>query len=223
MLGIFLQEALKTQFPIDRNLQVIYKNPNLDVEDDGFLKQPISMFYTFAPLNDYNKNYSFRDIEVEGLGLIPIESTGVNRAFSYYEADNKTLQTTSLCEANTLIDYPCRYDYDIFDIEHIQAYSKLTDNNNGCMLVEVTQKYNRNGEQEGILSECFKVRIGFCTGNEEEDFYHEYLNLTYTPDICINPSFTTLCSPEFYADKNMLRQTKRKRNYRNREHANQNM
>ena len=200
MLGIFMQEALKTQFLLDRSLSYLSNCQLKGVEDDGFLAQPISRFYTFAPLNNFNCNYSFRNSDVEKLGLIPIKTNGTHRTFSYYEADNKTLKTTSECESNTLIDYPCKYDYNIFNIENIQAYAKLTDNNNGCMLVEVTQQH-RNGEPESIVSESFKVKIGFCTGSEEEDYYNDYLNGAWEPNICINPSFSLLCSPEFYAIK----------------------
>ena len=200
MQGLLLQEVLKTQFPLDRSLQSIYScDINSTTNDNGYLTQPISMFYTFSPLNNPISNYHIYDnssVKAKDLGLIPTNRKEIN----YYLEDSKTLKTSIVDEnsATVIFDYPCQYKYDVFDIKNIQAYYELTDNNNGCMVVEITQQYTSNGKVESILSEAFKVKVGFCTGSEEEDFYHASIGAS-TIRVCYNPAMSTLVSPTFYS------------------------
>ena len=200
MQGLLMQEALKTQFPLDRSLQSVYFNTTETIEgDDGYLMQPISMFYNFSPLSNLRCNYHLYDnsrTTADDLGLLLVKD---RKEVKYFDENNKTLKTSILDEdsAHVIFDYPCRYDYNIFDIKNIQAYYSLTDNNNGCMIVEVTQQYC-GGRAESIVSQAFKVKVGFCTGSEEEDFYHEAIRGS-SERFCYNPSFSTLCSPLFYA------------------------
>ena len=194
MQGLLLQEVLATQFAMDRSLNYISTERETIEGDDGYLTQPISQFYNFRPLNSLTSNDRVLAGNFKELGLIEQPHL---RKFNYYEADHKTLKTGILEDNTVIMDYPCEYSLNIFDTNIVKKYRDLTDNNNGCMLVEVTQQYNGHGA-ESIISEAFKVKVGFCTGSEEEDFYHEAIGSSYE---CIryNPSFSTLVSPSFYA------------------------
>ena len=196
MQGLLLQEVLKTQYNLNRNLGYLYLDKSEVLpNDNGFLKQPISRFYTFRPLSNPSNNYSVLGNNFKELGLKEIK--GNTRKYAYYEEDGITLKEEGI-STDVIIDYPCDYNYDIFDIEHIQSYAKISDNNNGCMIVDVTQRYDKGtNNPERIISEAFDVKVGFCTGWEETNFYSPViLNID---DIEYNPAFSTLVSPVFYA------------------------
>ena len=227
MLALFLQELMKTMYPLDRSLQSNYyqkdkelmvrdslerikaSNIRLGMHEEGllssedlyYLQLPISKHFNFLPLNSHNNNYHapVNKELFEELGLIYPNST--ERVYPYYKQDSHNIDMLSedISREVTLFNYPCKHSLNIFSPKVIQAYSRLTDNNNGCMLVEVTQVYEEDGRPETITSEAFKVKISFCTGSEEEDlYYHTDWGNIYFENI--NPSFTTLFSPTFYAN-----------------------
>ena len=199
MLALLMQEILKTQYNMDRNMSYIQLDTEPMLNDDGYLTQPISMFYTFSPLNSPIRNYPFSETNAKDLGLKKLELFDETkpRTVRFYGADGKTLQEEVTDEPTTLFDYPIDFDYNIFDINNVRQYYDLTDNNNGCMIVEVTQEYRNDGNAENIISQAFKLKIGFCIGSEEEDFYHEAIQpaISYPT---YNPAFTTIVSPDFY-------------------------
>lgn len=198
MQGLLLQEVLATQFQMDRSLNVIYTSPNAEIieGDDGYLLQPISRYYNFKPLNSLSNNDRVLTGNFKELELIEQPKP---REFSYYEADHKTLKKELDLEGTVIMDYPCDYKLNIFDTNILKKYRDITDNNNGCMIVEVTQVYDKdNREAESIVSNAFNVKVGFCTGSEEEDFYHETIGSCYDR-VVYNPSFSVIVSPSFYA------------------------
>lgn len=197
MPALFMQEVLKTTYNLDRSMSYLSLETAPMPNDDGYLTQPISMFYTFRPLNSPTHNYGFYNNDPKKLGLL----TTNQKTVIFYEADGKTLRTESKDDPTTVFEYPMEYTYDIFDISNIREYFELSDNNNGCMIVEVTQQYNKDGTAKCIISEAFKVRIGFCTGSEEEDFYYVLNNNSDSVLVNYNPKFTTLVSPEFYTSE----------------------
>ena len=200
MQGLLLQEVLKTQFNMDRSMSYICSDTEPMPNDDGYLTQPISMFYTFSPLNSPKNNYSFRGNKWKALGLkeLKLFNETKPRTVRFYGADNKTLQEEDTKEPTTLFEYPMDYNYDIFDVENIREFYDLTDNNNGGMVVEVTQQYGNDGSTETIISQAFKVKVGFCTGSEEENFYHESIGQCYDR-VVYNPAISTIVSPDFYS------------------------
>lgn len=228
MLALFLQELMKTMYPLDRSLRsnfyqkdtdllirdslerikasinrlIIDEEGLLNSEDLYYLQLPISKHFNFLPLNSFNNNnYSVRtDRELfKELGLVFPNST--KRVYPYYKQNSHDVDvlTEDISQEVNLFNYPCKSSLNIFSPKVIQAYSRLTDNNNGCMLVEVTQVYRKDGRPETITSEAFKVKISFCTGSEEEVLYYNAKeeNIYFEN---INPSFTTLFSPTFYAN-----------------------
>ena len=225
MLALFLQELMKTMYPLDRSLQSSYYQKDeelmvkdslerirasinrlitdeeglLNLEDLNYIQLPISKHFNFSPLNSNNYHARTNREEFEKLGLI--FPKGNIRFYPFYKQDshNVDVLTEDISQKVTLFNYPCKPSLNIFSPKVIQAYSRLTDNNNGCMLVEVTQVYEEDGRPETITSEAFKVKISFCTGSEEETLYDktEGENIYFEN---INPSFTTLFSPAFYSN-----------------------
>ena len=72
-------------------------------------------------------------------------------------------------------------------------YGNMTDNNNGMMLVEVTQKYE--GKSPRTYGDMFSIKVGFCLGYEEVYYYHDHMN----ESICLEPKFDRLVDMEEYA------------------------
>ena len=145
MPSLFLQEVLKSVYPLDRKLEYIRT-------DENNKKLPIDYFYTFEPLNNPQNNY----------------------------ITNKKVET----------DNP---EEDIWRREVRMRYGRQTDNNNGLMLVEVTQLYN--GNSPATYGEMFKVKVGFALGDEEVCMSHPHLQHW----IDIEPCFDRLVSMEEYA------------------------
>ena len=85
---------------------------------------------------------------------------------------------------------------DIWRKEVRVRYGKQTDNNNGMMLVEVTQLFKDNGEPESY-GRKFEVKVGFCLGYEETYYYNNKLN----DSIELEPHFERLVSMKEYATK----------------------
>jgi hypothetical protein len=82
---------------------------------------------------------------------------------------------------------------DIWKPEVRIRYGNMTDNNNGLMLIEVTQKFDKDGLPE-TYGAMLSVKVGFALGNEETGFYHN--NLRHRIDI--EPDFARLVSMEEY-------------------------
>ena len=85
---------------------------------------------------------------------------------------------------------------DVFDIDTINKYADKTDNNNGGMIVEVTQKFDSNGNAK-TYGDMLDVKISFVLGDEECDFYHEH----FKHSIEIEKPFTRLVSSKEFITK----------------------
>lgn len=83
---------------------------------------------------------------------------------------------------------------DIWKREVRIRYGNMTDNNNGMMLVEVTQNY-RGGEPINYGSGMLSVKVGFCLGYEETAYWQKHMK----ESIHIEPDFDRLVSMEEYA------------------------
>ena len=83
---------------------------------------------------------------------------------------------------------------DIWDKNVRVRYGNMTDNNNGMMLVEVTQLYKDNGEPVDY-GKMLDIKVGFCLGQEEIYYHHKKLN----DSIKIEEEFERLVSMEEYA------------------------
>ena len=83
---------------------------------------------------------------------------------------------------------------DIWKPEVRIRYGNMTDNNNGMMLVEVTQNYEDNGDVQSY-GHVVSAKIGFALGSEEVYYYHEHLR----DSIQIEPEFDRLVSMEEFA------------------------
>ena len=55
---------------------------------------------------------------------------------------------------------------DVFDVRTAKEFFDQTDNNNGGMVIEITQKYYDNGEPKEY-GDMFDIKIGFMLGSEE--------------------------------------------------------
>ena len=85
---------------------------------------------------------------------------------------------------------------DIWRKEVRVRYGNQTDNNNGLMLVEVTQKFDSNGNPK-TYGDCLDVIVGFCLSYEEIYYYNDKLN----NGIKLEPEFVRLVNMEEYATK----------------------
>ncbi len=83
---------------------------------------------------------------------------------------------------------------DIWRPEVRIKYGNMTDNNNGLMLVEVTQLYDSQGEVRHYGS-MLSVKIGFVLGCEETGIWHDNLR----SKVRIEPDFVRLVSMEEFA------------------------
>ena len=83
---------------------------------------------------------------------------------------------------------------DIWRPEVRIRYGNRTDNNNGLMLVEVTQNYDSSGNVERY-GHMLSVKVGFTLGNEETYFWTNPLK----EGIQIEPNFVRLVSMEEFA------------------------
>lgn len=84
---------------------------------------------------------------------------------------------------------------DIWKREVRVKYGNQTDNNNGLMLVEVTQLYN--GNSPATYGNMFDVKIGFALGDEEVCMSHPHLKYC----IDVEPCFDRLVSMEEFAQR----------------------
>lgn len=150
MLAYLLQEVLKADYPLDRNLMYLYSS---ELEKEG--KVPLDYFYTFESLSNENNNY----------------------------ITNKQVATDDESE-------------DIWRSEVRQRYGKITDNNNGMMLVEVTQLYK--SAKEPVTSDgMFEVKVGLCLGNEETTDYMSDIKC----ELRLEQDFDRLVSIEEYINR----------------------
>ena len=128
MPAYLTQEVLKSVYPLDRNLESLYRNK----EDK---KLPLDYFYTFEPLSNESNNY----------------------------ITDKEVKTDDPNE-------------DIWNADVRVRYGNMTDNNNGLMLVEVTQLFDDKEETKPrTYGDKFKVKVGFALGYEELGYYHKNL------------------------------------------------
>lgn len=64
---------------------------------------------------------------------------------------------------------------DIWNTDVRVRYGKMTDNNNGLMLVEVTQLFDDTDAKPRTYGDKFKVKVGFALGYGETSYYHKNL------------------------------------------------
>ena len=83
---------------------------------------------------------------------------------------------------------------DIWRPEVRARYGNQTDNNNGLMLVEVTQNYRDNGDIQSY-GNMLSIKVGFALGNEETSYWNNHLK----ESIKLEPDFVRLVSMEEYA------------------------
>ena len=78
---------------------------------------------------------------------------------------------------NYITDMEVSKDEDVFSIPVIQKYFRQTDNNNGGLIVEVTQKYDEDGRVR-TYGDMLDVKYAFILGSEEcgtySSLYREY-------------------------------------------------
>ena len=82
---------------------------------------------------------------------------------------------------------------DIWRPEVRVRYGRQTDNNNGLMLVEVTQNYDKEGKPV-TYGHMVSVKVGFALGSEEISIEHPHLKNW----IDVEPEFDRLVSMEEY-------------------------
>ena len=85
---------------------------------------------------------------------------------------------------------------DVFSIPTIVKYGNQTDNNNGGLIIELTQKYNDNGEPK-TYGDMFDMRYAFVLGNEETYVWNSELKV----DIDIEAPFTRLITVNEFASR----------------------
>ena len=113
------------------------------------------------------------------------ESYPLNRKLEYIERGRKlpidlfyTFKPLNNSDNNYITDKEVKTDdknEDIWDSNVRVRYGNMTDNNNGLMLIEVTQKYDSNGNAE-TYGNRFDVKVGFALGYEEISYYNDKLN-----------------------------------------------
>lgn len=105
--------------------------------------------------------YQFRDERFEG------EECPIDKFFTFRELNvpNYNYITNKVVDKNE----------DVFDIPTVVKYFNQTDNNNGGLIIELTQKYNNEGEPK-TYGDMFDMKYAFVLGNEECDVYNNDLN-----------------------------------------------
>lgn len=83
---------------------------------------------------------------------------------------------------------------DIWRPEVRIRYGNQTDNNNGLMLVEVTQRYRDNGDVQNY-GDMLDIKVSFALGFEEVGFWHDHLK----EKIALEAEFDRLVSMEEFA------------------------
>ena len=109
--------------------------------------------------------------------------------FNFYPLNN--------AHSSYIFEQPSDPKEDIFNTDVIQKYANMTDNNNGGMIIDAIQQYEKDKLQARYYGDCVKVRIGFVLGSEEEDYYNKKVN-GYIP---IERAFERLVSPYEYVKK----------------------
>ena len=115
-----------------------------------FLHELIDMFYSL----DRGHDYDYKNPLLEH--KMTFEPLSSERNYIY----NKHVATDSC---------------NIWDKDTRVNFFNQTDNNNGGMLIEVTQKYNEDGSPLNY-GDWYDLKIGFVLGNEECDYSDEKLN-----------------------------------------------
>ena len=87
-------------------------------------------------------------------------------------------------------------DVNIWDKDIRLKYFHMTDNDNGGMLIEITQKYNSDGSPKNY-GDMFDIKIGFVLGNEETYYYNPAL----ADSVQIENPFERLVSAKEYMMK----------------------
>lgn len=84
----------------------------------------------------------------------------------------------------------------VFDIKTIQEFFNQTDNNNGGMIIEITQKYDENGEPKEY-GDMFDVKVSFVLGSEECYLWDSHFN----ESVEIEAEFSRLVSADEFMTK----------------------
>ena len=128
-----------------------------------FLQEVMKLSY---PLNRSLEYFYERDLQETG--KLPIDYF-----FTFEPLSNPN--SNYITDKEVATDDP---DEDIWKPEVRIRYGNMTDNNNGMMLVEVTQNYKENFKGEvGVVTygNMLSIKVGFALGNEETYIYHPHL------------------------------------------------
>ena len=88
----------------------------------------------------------------------------------------------------------------VFDVDTIKEYFKRTDNNNGGLIIEVTQKYRKDYDGKVVpktYGDMLDVKFSFVLGNEECGLWNSYFEQEFE----IEEPFSRLVSAEEFARK----------------------
>ena len=95
---------------------------------------------------------------------------------------------------NYLTDMVVPKETDVFDTNVARDYFNRTDNNNGGFIIEVTQKYDKEGKGK-TYGDMLDVKFAFVLGNEECDLWNSFFKV----DIPLEKPFSRLVSIEEFA------------------------
>lgn len=86
---------------------------------------------------------------------------------------------------------------DVFNVDTIKEYAKRTDNNNGGMIIELTQKFYEESGKPKTYGDCLDIKISFVLGYEECYFYHDKLSKS----VLIEEEFSRLVNSKEFIEK----------------------
>jgi len=111
--------------------------------------------------------------------------------------DKFTFSPLSSKESNYIFDRKVKTSsVNIWDKDTRLEYFNMTDNNNGGMLIEITQKYDEDGKPKNY-GDMFDIKIGFVLGYEECYYYNPAL----ADSVQIENPFERLVSIQEYMEK----------------------
>ena len=128
----------------------------------------------------YNPNRSIENTWGRG------EREPIQDLFTFQELNNP--------QSNYITDVVVDKNLDVFSIPTVVEYFNRTDNNNGGLILEVTQKYDKYGKAE-YYGDMLDVKYAFVLGSEECDIWNGDLQ----ESIELENPFTRLISVEEFA------------------------
>lgn len=107
-----------------------------------------------------------------------------------------TFRELNVPNYNYITDKTVDKDEDVFSIPTVVKYFNQTDNNNGGLIIELTQKYDNEGEPK-TYGDMFDMRYAFVLGYEECDVWNRYIQET----IVVEAPFTRLITVHEFASR----------------------